>query len=910
MSSLISDQWELLSPYLDAALEMNDDERSIWLLSLRKQNPSLARQLEALLEEHSMLSRKGFLENAAVNLPGRGLAGQSLGAYTLISQIGQGGMGSVWLAERNDGRFERQVAVKFLNLALMGKAGEVRFRREGSILGRLSHPSIAELIDAGVSSSGQPYLVLEYVEGEHIDRHCDERAFDIRARVRLFLDVLIAIAQAHANLIIHRDIKSSNVLVKKDGQVKLLDFGIAKLMENESQAAQPTQLTIDSGRALTPEYAAPEQLQGGRVTTATDIYALGVLLYVLLTGRHPAGTGPHSPADLIRAIVDREPVAPSRAIVTNTESASEIAAKRSTTPEKLRRALSGDLDTIVMRALKKEPTERYASVTALAEDLRRYLRNHPISARPDTIAYRAAKFVRRNRTAVALATLALIATCAGLVGTLIQARAARAQRDFALRQLARVESINDLDNFLLADAAPSGKPFTSDDLLGRAVYIVERQHNPDSINRAELLTSIGRKYQGQDEDAKALRLLEHAYQLSREVKDPSTRAEAACALGSTLGNSDLRRAEALIQEGLHELPNEPQFTLDRVSCLLSGSSVAREGGATQEAIARSQAAARLLATSQLRSETADLRVQMSVAESYRVAGQYREAIPAFEQAAELMTTLGRDETQTAGTLFNNWALALHLAGQPLEAEKLFRRAIDVSRVDQSEQGVSPMLLINYARTIGELGRLSEAADYAERGYLRAVEAGDQVVTNQALLVRARIYREQGNFARADAMLTEVEPRLRKALPQGHLAFATLAMEYSLLALARGDLTAALQQTNKSITIAEASIKAGQRGDDYLPLLLLPRSEVNRELGRTDDAVADATRALDLLQKSGDPGSFSSHIGHAYYTLGRALQAQGKPKEARAAFVSATANLEQAVGPDHPDTRIARQLASL
>jgi tetratricopeptide (TPR) repeat protein len=425
-----------------------------------------------------------------------------------------------------------------------------------------------------------------------------------------------------------------------------------------------------------------------------------------------------------------------------------------------------------------------------------------------------------------------------------------------------------------------------------------------------LLTSIGRKYQGQDEDAKALRLLEHAYQLSRGVKDPSTRAEAACALGSTLGHSDLSRAEALIQEGLHELPNEPQFTLDRVSCLLSGSSVAREGGATQEAIARSQAAARLLATSQLRSETANLRVQMNVAESYRVAGQYREAIPAFEQAAELMTTLGRDETQTAGTLFNNWALALHLAGQPLEAEKLFRRAIDVSRVDQSEQGVSPMLLINYARTIGELGRLTEAEDYAERGYLRAVEAGDQVVTNQALLVRARIYREQGNFARADAMLTEVEPRLRKALPPGHLAFATLAMEYSLLALARGDLTAALQQTNRSITIAEASMKAGQRGEDYLPLLLLPRSEVNRELGRTDDAVADATRALDMLQKSGDPGSFSSHVGHAYYTLGRALQAQGKPKEARTAFVSAAANLEQAVGPDHPDTRIARQLASL
>ena len=210
MSTLISDQWEIISPYLDAALEMSEEERLVWLLSLRKKEPLLARQLETLLQEHSMLSSKGFLETTAVRLPENpGLAGQTLGAYTLLSQIGQGGMGSVWLAERNDGRFERQVAVKFLNFALMGKAGEVRFKREGSILGRLAHPYIAELIDAGVSSTGQPYLVLEYVEGEHIDHHCDERAFDIKTRVRLFLDVLMAVAHAHSNLIIHRDIKSS-----------------------------------------------------------------------------------------------------------------------------------------------------------------------------------------------------------------------------------------------------------------------------------------------------------------------------------------------------------------------------------------------------------------------------------------------------------------------------------------------------------------------------------------------------------------------------------------------------------------------------------------------------------------------------------------------------------------------------
>ena len=199
-------------------------------------------------------------------------------------------MGSVWLAERSDGRFDRRVAVKFLSVALMGKGGEERFKREGSILGRLAHPHIAELVDAGISATGQPYLVLEYVEGDHIDRYCDDHMVDVEGRVRLFLDVLVAVAHAHSNLIVHRDLKPSNVLVSKDGQVKLLDFGIAKLLEGEGQAGEATLLTIEGGRAMTPEYAAPEQVRGEPVTTATDVYALGVLLYVSA----PAGSAASS----------------------------------------------------------------------------------------------------------------------------------------------------------------------------------------------------------------------------------------------------------------------------------------------------------------------------------------------------------------------------------------------------------------------------------------------------------------------------------------------------------------------------------------------------------------------------------------------------------------------------------------
>src|SRR6202041_104227 len=311
------------------------------------------------------------------------------------------------------------------------RGGEERFKREGTILGRLAHEHIADLVDAGVSLSGQPYLILEYVEGDHIDRYCDDRMLNVEARVRLFLDVLVAVAHAHANLIVHRDIKPSNVLVSKDGQVKLLDFGIAKLLEAEGQEGLATLLTLEGGRAMTPEYAAPEQVTGAPVTTATDVYALGVLLYVLLTGEHPAGSGLRSVAELVKAIVDTEPKHPSDVVTTARDASEEItsnAARRTTTPEKLGRLLRGDLDTILAKALKKNPRERYASVTALADDLQRYLRHEPIAARPDTLTYRAGKFVRRNRIAVVLASLAFLAALAGVTGPVVQARRARAQR--------------------------------------------------------------------------------------------------------------------------------------------------------------------------------------------------------------------------------------------------------------------------------------------------------------------------------------------------------------------------------------------------------------------------------------------------------------------------------------------------
>jgi serine/threonine protein kinase/tetratricopeptide (TPR) repeat protein len=908
---LSPERWREISPYLDQALAMPEAERAAWLASLRTRNPELGGLLQNLLDDYRSLAEEKFLEEKRPAMPEpAGLAGRAVGVYTLLSQIGQGGMGSVWLAERNDGRFERRVAVKFLNVSLMGKLGEERFKREGSILGRLAHPNIADLIDAGVWQAGQPYLVLEYVEGQHIDQHCDRQHLNVKARVRLFLDVLAAVAHAHSNLIVHRDLKPPNILVRKDGQTKLLDFGIAKLLKGDQQQRDAPVHTM--GRAMTPEYAAPEQLRGKAITTATDVYALGVLLYVLLTGQHPAGPRPYTAADLVKSIVDTEPKRPSEVVAPGGKNddklSSRNATERAVTAEKLSRVLRGDLDTIVAKALKKEPTERYSSVTAMADDLRRYLRNEPISARPDTLAYRTAKFVRRHRAAVALSTLAVLATVGGLVGTLLQARAARAQRDFAFGQLARAEATNDLNSFLLSDAAPSGKPFTVNELLARAEHIVERQKDKRDPRRVEALISLGNQYNVLDEQDKSRQLLQEAYDLSRGLKDPTIRARASCALASEVAFAgEHARAEGLAKAGLQELGSAPQFALDRVFCLERSGDVAGARGDVQQEIKQMQMAQQVLEKSLVKSELQESQVLMEVAAAYVGAGRYQEASAAFAQASERLTALGRDDTQTAVTLFNNRGNALIYAGRPLDAEADFRRALEISREGQTDDAASPMLLVNYARSLRELHRLDEAARYAERGYVKARVAGAEVVISQCLLLRALIYLDRQEVSRAEAMLDEVEPRLRKTVPAGHIAFGSLATDRALVAQERGDLETALQLANEAIAVGEAASRAGRLGGNYLPLFILRRSDIELQLHHPVQSETDAARALQLLRASLESTTFSSVVGRAYLALGRALQAEGKTEEARAAFRSAAENLQNTAGPGHPDTHSAQQL---
>jgi serine/threonine-protein kinase len=908
MSTLTPEQWKILSSYLDQALPLPEAERARWLESLRRENPAMASQIQELLDEHLAAEQEGFLEDT-LPLPAisQGLAGQTIGAYKLISLVGQGGMGSVWLAERSDGRFERRSALKFLNVALAGRGGEERFKREGTILGRLSHPNIAELDDAGVSGSGQPYLVLEYVDGEHIDQYCDRRQLDVEARIHLFLDVLLAVAHAHSNLIVHRDIKPSNVLVRKDGQVKLLDFGIAKLLEGEGETGEATSLTVAGGGAMTPAFAAPEQVTGGAVTTATDVYALGVLLYVLLTGQHPAGSDSRSAAELVKAIVELEPARPS-AVVTSSRATAELttssAAQRATTPDKLRRVLHGDLDTIVGKALKKLPGERYPSVTALADDLRRHLRHEPISARPDTIAYRAEKFVRRNRVAVTFTALAMAAILAGLIGTITQARTAKRQRDFALRQLDRAEAINNFNQFILSDASVSGKPFTAKELLDRALHTLERQRGASS-NRAELMASIGMQYNALDEAAAAHLVLDEAYKLSRGVSDPGVRATASCYLAGTLvREGEMERAESLFQEAMRELPDEPQFVFVRVECLDMGSQVARERADGREGIARMESAQRVLHSSPFVSDWLEVEILAELGEAYRTAGQNSKAVSVFEKVNPLLASMGRDETGFAQVLYNDWALALERLGRPLESEKLFRQSIHLS-VEED-----PTILNNYAITLRALGRWKEAMDSSEHAYRIAQKTGLSYVMTRSVGLQLSISLDQHDYSRAARLLAEIEPTMRQ-LPADNAALGPLAAAHALLASGEGETEKALKFADQGVAIVENSIKTKGQGTDVLPLLLLRRATVELAASRPVPAEADAARALALLQAAIQPGAFSSYIGGAYLKLATALQAEGKIDEARAAYRSAIEHLQPTVGPDHPDLRSAQlALASL
>ena len=733
MSPLSRERWLALSPHLDAALDVAIGERRSYLAKLRLTDPVLADDLEQLLARREGLTRDGFLAHGLVfESQDQGLAGQRIGAYTLRSLMGQGGMGSVWLADRSDGRFAGTAAVKLLNMSLIGGAGGERFTREGQILATLDHPNVARLLDAGVTAAAQPYLVLEHVDGAHIDQYCEAHGLGLSARLNLFRAVLDAVAHAHAQLIVHRDIKPSNVLVTGDGRVKLLDFGIAKLLDT---AAPSAALTVEGGRALTPEYAAPEQMTGGPITTATDVYALGVLLYMLLGGRHPAGHGT-TPADLVRATVDVDPPRLS-SVVRDARS---------------RRALRGDLDNIVARALKKNPSERYPSVESFAEDLRRYLADEPVSARPDTLAYRGAKFVRRHTVGVAAAA-ALLVLAAGLV--VFHTTRVTAERDRAVHEARKAEAISGLLERLLTEADPFSQR-TSTEPTVRAVLEagaarIEQELDGQPALQAELMSVMGRIYGRLGTFDRAQPLLDKALALHR-------------------------------QAGLDDQPGLAQVLNDLGVVRRETGDLAAAGPLLVEAVAiRRQVLG-----------PGDPAVAVSLVELARVhadSGEPERAEPMLREALAIRRSTLGDAHQETATSLSELALLLWRRGDTDGAEPLFRDALAITRARLGEHHP------DVATSVNNLGLIAlDRADYsgAESSFREALALRRRTLGDAhpdlapTLNNLCHALRFQDRYPEALAAVNEAIRIIEQSLGNQHASIATYWMNAGRVHVAAGD----------------------------------------------------------------------------------------------------------------------------
>jgi serine/threonine-protein kinase len=914
------ERWQRVKAILQGALERAGGERDGFLHEACGDDAALRDEVESLLAgvargealERTPHGAQALLDEPEAATADAG-AGRLIGAYRVVRELGRGGMGTVVLAVRDDDEYQKRVAVKLLHPGTDSEDIVRRFRTERQILAAIDHPYVARLLDGGSTDDGLPYLVMEYVEGVPIDRYCDEHGLSITGRLILFRKVCEAVQVAHQNLIVHRDLKPGNILVTADGAPKLLDFGIAKLLNPELVAA-PLDLTRSGRLPMTPEYASPEQIRGEPVTTASDVYALGVLLYELLTGHRPyrlAGLQFH---EIARAICEDEPTRPSAVIDLVEEPGEGAFAGRALTPElvsrtregtadRLRRRLRGDLDTIVLTALRKEAGRRYASVERLSEDVRRALEGLPIMARRATLPYRAGKFVRRHRAAVAAALVFVVSLTAFAVVT-VRARIA------AQSEAARARAVTDFLRETIGSAHPyrgRGRDVTVVEVLGLAVDELGRSFADRPELRAELQQTIGATYASLGRFDEAERLLRSSIET----------------LGRTPGKAEPGVARSLVELG--NVYREQSRFDDADRCLQEALRIReRESGPAHPDVAHT-----LRAIGNLRSRQ----------------GRNDEAAALFRRALGIQEReLGPDDHEVAETL-NSLAVVLIDQGELAEAEVVGRRAlaIEEKRYGPDHVGLSAALH-NLANLCSKLDRHEEAERLCQRSLAITERAlgSDHPATALSLDLLALTYDDSDRPELAEQSWRRSISILESALGPTHpdLAFPLTNLGQHYVGLGR-------YAEAEPLLVRAAEIRESALGKEHpeVALTLANLALLHDELGRPAQAEELYLRALRIREKAGiaddtvaatilhnlagiyvgqrrypeaEPlfrrahvireevlgASHESTLG-SLLLLGLMLEAQGSP-EAEATYRRLLKLSEEAFGPDYYDAVMARK----
>lgn len=674
--------------------------------------------------------------------------GKRYGTWVIREAIGQGGMGQVYLAERADGAYEQRAALKLMRAGWDPKELLSRFRQERQILAALNHPNIARLLDGGADAEGHPYLVLEYVDGQPIGAYCDQHRLDLRSRLAVFQAVCGAVSYAHQRLVVHRDLKPSNILVTAEGQVKLLDFGIAKLLATDSLVTAP------QDRLFTVGYAAPEQVRGELPSVSVDVYALGLLLYELLTGQRAYGRTATTPAAYEREILTAEPELPSRAAISQaeTERISANAASRRLDPLTLSAQLEGDLDAIVMRALRKEPDARYASVQAFSEDIQAFLDRRPVQARRGNVRYRIGRFVVRHRLAVGLSTMAVLALCLGLGLALWQAEIARQQRDLAAQEASKAQAVADfmIDVFESADpAAVDGADLRPKDLLIQGARRLHEDLTLDAGTRSALLYAMGSAQLGVSDYQAGLQQMQSAVRAADASGDLETQARAQMGLG--VAYNKLSRSQEALQAYLKarallsQLPNPPA-ELDEDLDYYTGVEYGQQDQKERAIGVLKSAYTRRLQRLGL-AHPKSLNIATTMAFYLNGVGQTDEALqitqPSY-QAALANKTL---PLHSLKDIVSAHAYTLLRKRDP-GAEALFREAMQIDqRIYGEGHPGTAVSLNNLAFVINELGNPGKAAEIIDQ--VIAIRRGMKIENHQELafsLVSAAIMRQKAGQA--------------------------------------------------------------------------------------------------------------------------------------------------------------------